>query len=236
MAKANNNVETTIALEPIKESIIKVELIGTGDLILNKKCRSYELSEVWKQTNPKGTKMPSCFTQDYNLWEHLITSITWDKPIKFHDDDYSLYTEEEWRDYMQNNNPCILSAAFVGAMAEAFKTFGFKERTGRAGTDFKRAINFMSPKNPITFSEVTYEQKLVPNNGMNKVNVVAQYNVFRGWKCTVELACADIVFPAETIIELLATTGKYVGVGTQRKNGFGHWEIGQIETIEGVNA
>ena len=223
--------EKNITMDAIKQTILEVELIGESDLILNKKSRSYELSEVWKQTNPKGAKMPEKLTQDYSLWEHLITSITWDKPITFHDDDYSLYTEEEWRYYMENNAPCILSSAFVGAMGEAFKTFGFKERTGRAGTDFKRAINFLSPKNPITFAEATYEQKLIPNNGINRTNVVGQYNVFSGWRCKVKLACADIVFPEETIIELLATTGKFVGVGTQRKNGYGHWTLGDIETI-----
>lgn len=224
--------EENINLEPIKKTLLKVELIGTSDLILNKKARSYELSEVWKQTHPKGTKMPKRYEQAYNLWEHLITSVTWDKPIQFFDEDYSKYTEEMWRDLMENNAPCILSNAFIGGMAEAFKTFGFKEGTGKAGTDLKRSIIFTKPKNPIKFATVGYEQKLVPNNGINKTNVVAQYNVFSGWTCIIEIACADIVFPETTIIDLLATTGEFIGVGTQRKNGFGHWKIGNIEKSE----
>lgn len=219
----------TVALEPVKQTTIKVELIGTSDLILNKKARSYERSEVWKQTNPKGSKMPKELDQDYNLWEHLITSLTWDKPIEFHDTDYSLYTEDEWRSYMKTNAPCILSAAFMGAMGEAFKTFGFKDSTGKAGTDFKRAINFMSPKFPIKFCEATYEQKLVPTTGITRTNVVAQYNVFKGWSCEIELACADIVFPIDTIVDLISTTGRFIGVGTQRKAGYGHWETVNVE-------
>ena len=234
MAKKATDLEKTFSLEPVKQTIIDVELVGTSDLILNKKCRSYERAEVWKQTNPKGAKMPKDLDQDYNLWEHLITSITWNKPIEFHDDDYSLYTQEEWERYMRENNPCILASAFVGAMSEGFKTFGFKDATGKAGTDFKRAVNFQSPKFPITFSGVGYEQKLIPTQGISRTNVVGQYNVFSGWKCRVQLACADVVFPYETIVDLLATTGRFIGIGTQRKNGFGHFEIGKTEVHEGL--
>ena len=231
---AKKNAETTINLEPVKQTIIDVELIGSSDLILNKKCRSYERSEVWKQTHPKGSKMPKELDQEFSLWEHLITSLTWNKPIEFHDDDYSKYTQEEWETYMRENNPCILAAAFAGAMSEAFKTFGFKDSTGKAGTDLRRSVNFQSPKFPIEFQAVEYEQKLVPNTGINKTNVVAQYNVFHNWKCKLRILTADVVFPYETIIDLLATTGKFIGVGTQRKNGYGHFEIGEVNVSEGM--
>ena len=63
--------EKNVTFEPVKQTVVDVELIGTSDLILNKKCRSYERAEVWKQTNPKGAKMPKNLEQDYNLWEHL---------------------------------------------------------------------------------------------------------------------------------------------------------------------
>lgn len=221
----------TLLMDEVKMTIIQAELIGTSDLILNKESRSYEESEKYKQTHPKGTVMPKALDQPYCLWEHLITSVTWDKPIVFHDDDYSKYTEEEWRGYMRNNNPCILSAAFAGAMGEAFKTFGYKDATGKAGTDFRRAIVFTSPKHKITFDSYDYAQHLVPNNGINRTNVVAQYNVFSGWRCELELACADVVFPYETIVDLIRTTGKFIGIGTQRKNGYGHWDLGNVSVI-----
>lgn len=230
---AKTEKKDLINIEPMKQTILNIELIGDTDLILNKKCRSYERSEVWKQSHPKGSKMPKELDQPYCLWEHLITSITWNKPIEFHDDNYSLYTQEEWEKYMRENNPCILSAAFAGAMNEAWKTFGFKESTGRDGTDFKRSVNFLNTRFPVTFDAVEFEQKLVPNTGLNKTNVVAQYNLFHGWKCDVSLSVADIVFPYQTIIDLVGVTGKFIGVGTQRKNGYGHFSIGHIEINEG---
>ena len=234
MAKKVEGTQDVIVMEPIKQTILKVELSGTSDLILNKKCRSYERSEVWKQANPKGSKMPKELAQDYNLWEHLITSITWDKPIEFHDEDYSLYTQEEWETYMRENSPCILSSAFLGAMKEAWKTFGFKESTGRDGTDLMRSLNFQNTRFPITFSAVEYEQKLVPTTGVNRTNVLAQYNLFHNWKCVVEMAVAEKVFPYQTILELLGTTGRFIGVGTQHKNGYGHFEISHTEVVDGL--
>ena len=218
-----------ITINPVNQTLLHVELVGTSPLILNKKARSYEMAEVFKQTHPKGTEMPKSLDQPYCLWERLITSLTWQKPITFHDEDYSLYTEDEWKDLMENNAPCILQNAFVGAMADAFKTFGYKDSTGKAGTDLKRSVNCTSPKFPITFAEVGYEQKLIPNTGINKTNVVGQYNVFYGWRCVVQFACADVAFPTETLVSLIDTTGKFIGVGTQRKNGYGRWEIGEIK-------
>lgn len=235
MAKKETGI---IELNKIKETKLIVELIGEpdSDLILNKKCRSFEREQIFIQTHGDGEEVPdniSTKKRNYNLWEHLITSITWRDPIVFHDDDYSKYTEDEWRYYMEHNAPCILSNAFTGAMGEAFKTFGYKQTTGKAGTDLRRAVNFCAPRFPITFEQVGYEQKLVPNNSMDHKNVIAQYNVFHNWKCVVEIACADVVFPEKTIISLLETTGKYIGVGTQRKNGYGRWHVGEIKKIDG---
>jgi hypothetical protein len=120
-------------------------------------------------------------------------------------------------------------------MSEAFKTFGFKDSTGKAGTDFRRAVNFQAPKCPVSFASVEYEQKLVPNTGISKTNVVAQFNVFHGWKCRLILATADVAFPYETVIEVLATAGKFIGIGTQRKNGFGRFELGKVNVHNGLN-
>ena len=117
-----------IDIEPIKENIITLDIVGDSDLILHKKSRLYEWGEVWKQNHPMGAELPEKF-QGKNKWEQLITSITWEKPITFHDDDINLYTEEEWKEYMINNRPCILTQAFQKSFQEAFKTFGFKDST-----------------------------------------------------------------------------------------------------------
>lgn len=51
MAKAKS-----FTIEPLKETTLKLELIGDTDLILHKRSRYYEQAECWKQAHDKGTK------------------------------------------------------------------------------------------------------------------------------------------------------------------------------------
>lgn len=231
MAKAKEVTQET-QFDKIKKTKITADLIGTGELILNKKCRSYELPEIWKQTHPKGSEMPASLRQGFNLWEHLITSLHWRDPIIFHDDDWSLYTEEELKYYLENNAPCIKSYALIGSMKEAFISLGYKDSTGKNGSDITRAVSATAEKFPITFAEAHYEQKLIPTAGKSKTNVVGQYNVFSGWKTTVELVCANVVLPKETLVSLLIATGEFIGIGTQRKNGYGHFTVDNVRCTE----
>ena len=138
----------TIKIEPIKETTFEITIEGDGDLILHGRPRQYSLSEIWRQSNPKGSDMPTQFKQPRNLWEERITAIHWEKPIEFHDEDISLYSEEEWNRYMKENRPCFLPSAFYKSFAEAFITF-FKEGTGKKGTDFRRSINMHGKIYPV---------------------------------------------------------------------------------------
>ena len=113
MAKKN------IKIQPIKENTLCFTIVGDSDLVLHKKSRLYVQSEVYKQNHPRGTEMPERFKVK-NEWEQFITGITWLKPITFHDDDPSLYCEEEWNDYMQNNTPCFLTYAFFKSFFKYF--------------------------------------------------------------------------------------------------------------------
>lgn len=232
MTKKTNTqtTETTINLEAIRTTKLKVKLIGTSDLILNKKARSFEREEIFKQSHPKGTKIPAEFQQPYNMWEKLITSINWRDPITFHDDDYSLYCEDEWKNYMENNAPCILGKAFQESFKEAFISCGFKDSTGKSGADLKRTVSF-SVKNPITFAQAGYDQHLAMTNGLNKVNVLTQQNQFSGWACDIEITFLEGTFPTETILALAAVAGNFIGVGSRRGEGFGRYEIGTV-TVE----
>lgn len=222
----------TLVIEQLKVTKLIVELVGDTDLILHKKSRSFEREQVWIQSRGKGAKIPQEYAESKNPWEKLITSITWEKPIVFHDNDCELYSEKEWKDYMENNRPCILPQAFTKSFAEAFKTFGFKDSTGKAGTDLQRALNIIGDKIPISFAHVEPESILVPNGGLNNKNVVCHQNLFSGWRCSIEISVPDIVFPYETILSLVDTAGKYIGIGSQRKNGMGRYHIKNVEVIK----
>lgn len=216
-----------ITLNPIKTSRFTVCIEGDSDLILCKKARSFELSEMFKQSHPKGTQIPAELSQPYNVWEKLITSIHWEKPITLHDD-WSLYTEEEWNDYMTNNRPLILGKAFQDSLKEAFISCGFKESTGKAGTDFRRTIS-IAPKNPIEYSGVRSDEHLARANDMKGTNVLTQANVFSGWKCEIPVVSLESAFPKQTIIELFNMAGTFIGIGSRRGEGFGRYHVTEVK-------
>jgi hypothetical protein len=219
MAKAKS-----LTIEPLKETTLRLELIGDTDLILHKRSRYYEQAECWKQAHDKGTKMPEIYNQSKNIWEGLITGIHWEKPIEFHDEDISLYTQEEWESYMKDNRPCILTQAFKKAFTETFITF-FKDSTGKKGTDIKRSLSMAGSICPVTFSDVEVVSNIVPTSGISASPVLCSSNVFHNWRTTIEVSCPDIVFPHETVLQLIETSGKYIGIGTQRANGNGRYHI-----------
>lgn len=214
----------TFTIEPLKETTLRLELIGDTDLILHKRSRYYEQAECWKQAHDKGTKMPEIYNQSKNIWEGLITGIHWEKPITFHDEDISLYTQEEWESYMKDNRPCILTQTFKKAFTETFITF-FKDSTGKKGTDIKRSLSMAGSICPVTFSDVEVVSNIVPTSGISASPVLCSSNVFHNWRTTIEVSCPDIVFPHETVLQLIETSGKYIGIGTQRANGNGRYHI-----------
>lgn len=219
MAKAKS-----FTIEPLKETTLKLELICDTDLILHKRSRYYEQAECWKQAHDKGTKMPEIYNQSKNIWEGLVTGIHWEKPIEFHDEDISLYTQEEWESYMKDNRPCILTQAFKKAFTETFITF-FKDSTGKKGTDIKRSLSMAGSICPVNFESVEVVSNIVPTSGISASPVLCSSNVFHNWRTTIEVSCPDIVFPHETVLQLIETSGKYIGIGTQRANGNGRYHI-----------
>lgn len=223
--------EKEIKIEPLKETKLNIQLIGDTDLILHGRSRYYLQSEIWKQSHPKGAEPPAIYKQNKNEWEALITSIHWLNHITYHDEDISLYSEEEWKDYMQNNKPCIQGIAFYKSFAESFVTF-FKDSIKKNGTDVKRAINMDKSMYPINFSSVEPRNSIVPTGGRNSTSVLASYNVFQGWSCEIGVSCPNIVFPPETILSIIQSTGKYMGVGTQRLNGYGRYHIGEVKMVQ----
>jgi len=221
----------TIVLEQIRKGSLIVTIEGMTDLLLKAMPRSTELEQIFKQSHPKGTKIPAKFTQPYCLWEKLITSIHWQNPITFHDDDWSLYTEDEWKDYMKNNKPCILGKAFKDSFKETFVSCGFKETTGKAGTDFNRTVS-ISALNPVTFVEASYEQTLPETSGLNRTKVLTETNRFSGWKCDFKISYLESAFPKETLMEIISYAGEFIGIGARRGEGYGRYCITNMKTAE----
>lgn len=221
--------EKEIKLTEAKVETIKCHLVGDEDLVLCAKARSYELPELFKQSHAKGTKLPEKYQQEYNIWEKLITSIHWLHPVTFHDDDWSLYTEDEWRGYMATNKPCILAKAWIESFKEAFISCGFKDSTGKSGADLRRTVNMGQRLTAVDFAEAGYDMHLVPNNTIAHTNVLSVPTVLTGWSCEIEVNFLKTAFPMETIIDLIQTAGKFIGIGSRRGDGYGRYHIESIE-------
>ena len=219
--------ETTAKIAQMKTTKLDIELLGTSPLYLHGKARSYIRSEVWKQNNPRGAEPPNNINQPANVWEQLITSIEWLDPIEYHDDDYSLYSEEEWRRYMETNKPLLHSAKIGGAMKEVFISC-YKEKTGKAGTDLQRALNFTDKGFPIEAGWYEPESIIIPGSGINRAPVVCNRNILHDWKCEVSIIVPESIFPAETIISILRNAGWMIGLSTNHKNGYGRFVIGNV--------
>lgn len=223
-------VTKKITIEATNKKTIKLHLVGTTPLILCKKCQSFEEQELFKQSHPKGTKLPARYDQPYNLFERLITSIHWENEIeKF--DDYSLYTEEMWEELMRTNRPCILAKSFKDSLAEAFKSFGYKQSTKMDGTDLKRSLKIVNYKNPITFAKVGYDQHLAMTKALSRANVLTQQNVFEGWEMDLIVSHVDSVFPTNTIVNIFQNAGEFIGVGSRRGEEYGRYIIESVEFI-----
>lgn len=225
MAKDATNETKGINLEDNRIRVLTVKLIGKTDLLLHKNPRSFELPEIWKQQHPKGSKMPSVYSQDYNFWEKAITTIHWLDPIPYHDEDWSLYTEDEWRSYMKNNKPCILGHAFRKSFYETFVRCGVKDSTGLPGTVFNDNISVVSIKNPIDFESVVPLDNLAKTPGMNAKWVVTEENVFQNWSTTIQLTYNPLMIPLETLLYTIKTAGKMKGIGSRREDGYGRYEL-----------
>lgn len=214
-----------IRIEEAKAENVKLKLVGDEDLVLCAKARSYEIPEIYKQSHPKGTKLPSEMTQEFNLYEKLITSIHWLKPIEYHDSDWSLYTEEEWRRYLTENKPCIMAKAWTESFKEAFISCGFKDSTGKSGADLRRTVSIGHRLTPVNFTEAYYDMHLVPNNTMKHTNVLSVPTCFKNWSCEIEISFPKIAFPVDTIVEMVQAAGKFIGIGSRRGDGFGRYHI-----------
>lgn len=114
--------------------------------------------------------------------------------------------------------------AFKKAFTETFITF-FKDSTGKKGTDIKRSLSMTGSICPVDFESVEVVNNIVPTSGISASPVLCSSNVFHNWRTTIEVSCPDIVFPHETVLQLIETSGKYIGIGTQRANGNGRYHI-----------
>ena len=222
--------EINVNLTPVKKTHMRVEIIGDSDLMLNKMGRYTQKKMIWEQEHPKGSTLPDLYNQPTNPWEKVITSIYWLNPIEFHDEDISLYSEEEWRKYMTENQPCILAQAFLKSFKEAVITF--YKSSGLKGSDLRRSMVLIGKLCPITFAENRLHKNIVNTQEDGRGSaVLLEANVFSGWRTEIEFMTPSNVFPKESMLSIIQSTGEFIGIGSQRANGYGRYHIGNVDLL-----
>ena len=72
-----------LEIEPLKETVVRLEIEGESDLILHKRSRYYEQAEVWKQGHDKGAKMPEIYSQGKISGRDLLQAFTGKTQLNF---------------------------------------------------------------------------------------------------------------------------------------------------------
>lgn len=222
--------EKVISLGEFQKTHFRVEIIGDGELMLHKMDRQTERKLVFIQSNPKGTDIPPELDQPTNIWQKLITSIHWLNPIEYHDEDISLYSEEELTRYLAENQPCILATAFRKSFKETVTEF--YKASGLTGASLKRSIVLCNTLCPIKFSESRVHTRIVnTREDGGGSSVLMTCNIFSGWKTEIEFQTATKVFPNKTMLQIMQTAGEMIGIGSQRAAGYGRYHIGNVDIL-----
>ena len=228
MAKAKEY--QSVQLKKIKKTALSIEIIGDSPLMLRAMSRYTERKLLFQYDHAKGYPLPEEFSQHDCSWEQLITSIHWLNPIEFHDENISLYSREEWERYMVENKPCILAQSFLKSFKEVVITFYKAEKI--KGTDLRRALNVVDYLCPVEFANCIPRLKIVNTREDGTGDPVLMCtNVFEGWSTRLTVECPESVFPKESLLNIVCTAGEFIGIGSQRANGYGRYHIGNVETL-----
>ncbi len=181
-----------------------ITIVGDSDLILNKMRDSttQELSDK-QEGKVLGTKKP------VNMYEHLVGSIHW---LKGEETDY---TEEGWKNALQNNIPGYPSSGMKKALCDAVvRVLG-----ETYSTKFNANVQILNSFLPIEFGSSNYDKSLFsPQKGSP---VLCYRNVFKDWKTSFTIKYIPDNYSLEKIIEVINCAGFACGIGSHRPSSKG---------------
>jgi hypothetical protein len=181
-----------------------ITIVGDSDLILNKMrdSTSQELADK-QEGKVQGTRKP------VNMYEHLIGSIHW---LKGEETDY---TEEGWKNALQNNVPGYPSSGMKKALCDAVvRVLG-----ETYSTKFNANVQILNSFLPIEFGASNYDKSLFsPQKGSP---VLCYRNVFHDWKTTFTIKYIPDNYSLDRIIEVINCAGFACGIGSHRPSSKG---------------
>jgi len=219
--KANNEVELMNIQANIKHMIVTVE--GDGDLILNKMNAR---NERWLLGG-----RDSGVEERSNVWEDIITSIHWYKPLEC-EDTYKECNEEMMMSLLKENKPCISAFAFKKSFGDAT----VRNEIDTYATKINTAVNVVAVGGliPIEFGGWSVEKRLMsPKKGKP---LTVHLNHFHNWSAKIQIDYMDHVFSRDQILNIINLAGFGLGIGSGRTSGYGRYHITNVDMIEEAEA
>lgn len=196
--------ETKEIQNKINFATTTITIAGDSDLILNKMRDSTTQELADKQEGKvQGTK------KAVNMYEHLVGSIHWLKGEETN------YTEEGWKNALQNNVPGYPSSGMKKALCDAVvRVLG-----ETYSTKFNANVQILDSFLPIEFESSSYDKSLFsPQRGSP---VLCYRNVFRNWKTSFTIKYIPDNYSLDQIIEVINCAGFACGIGSHRPSSKG---------------
>lgn len=206
--------EKKIIVPEICPQISTIKIVGDSDLILNKMddVTARMLTGI-REGGAKSLEKP-------NEWEKIITSIHWlnGKP--------DIFTEETFKDALQNNFPCITAFGMKKNLMSAVT----RNNIDSNGKKFEANVKVIGKGDqliPIRFSEHHLDNKLMqPKRGKP---VLSKLNRFSGWSAEFDISYMENVFSISSIINIINLAGFGIGIGSGTSSGYGMFHVESVK-------
>lgn len=205
----SNTIELTNV--SAKTKIVKLEIVGDSDLVLNK------MNDTVKRQLSDKRKGKAKELEEPNIWEGITTAIHWHNSLPTDME----YSEEGLQELLTNNAPCISCFGLKKSFGEAV----VRNEIDKYKTKFDANVNVVGRNNlaPIKFAQHHIDEKLMsPKKGSP---VLVYLNRFEGWSAEIEIQYLENVYSLEQIINIVNLAGFGIGIGSGRTSGYGRYHV-----------
>lgn len=212
--------QETLELKKIEVKAAEIHIEGDSDLILNKPNAYYERD---CRSHDEGT---TSVKQKPNMWEDILTSVTWTIPLPVKDT-YEECCEEIYHYMMEHAKPCISSYGLWKSVGDAV----VRNEVDNYATKIRNAFNISAVNNaiPVDFTEANVDSKLMPLKKGG--HTIAKLNRFSGWKCHFTIRYTENVYTLDQIVNFINLAGFGLGIGSGRNSGYGRYHVVDVKLL-----
>jgi len=215
MATAKKKAEV-VEMKPIEVKYLTIKIVGDTDLRLHRMDAVNRQALIDKQRG-KESKSKKV---SVDKWMQAISTLRW------RDGDPTEYTEEAYKEAIENNAPCISSFGLKKSIGQAVTRLGFETYS----TNFNASLQIVDELIPIKFTECVLEEQLVP--APTGSPILGYINQFKGWSAEFEIRYIENYYSLEQLLNFIKYSGFSIGIGSGRPgksaSNYGTYHIEEI--------